>query len=117
MTIHADLKEHIDRQFADDLEKPAELFQDALVVHLSNGVAVELRFSGQREYAINWRAGDAQLRIDTAPLHPELASFPNHLHDANGSIRFDPVTQIERAPWDNACALIEMLLKNPLLNP
>lgn len=115
MTEHIALKDHIDRHFDAQLEVPAQLLQDALLLRFGNGLTMELRFAGADEYAIAWQWGDAQLRIDTAPLHPELATFPQHLHDSHGVVHADPITHPGRAPWDNARALIDVVLRDPLL--
>jgi hypothetical protein len=112
---HAALKEAIDREFAAALVEPAELCLDALLLRLANDVALELRIAGPAEYAMAWRWGDAELRIDTAPLHRELATFPNHLHDADGALCADPLTRPGRDPWDNVRTVIAALLEDPLL--
>ncbi len=113
--IHLELQECIDREFAGALAQRTELCQDALLVRLGNEIVAELRFLTADEYSIGWRWGDAELRIDTAPVHPELATFPNHLHDADGKIRADPLTRPGAAPWENARAVIAALLEDPLL--
>jgi hypothetical protein len=78
---------------------------------------MEARFGAEDEYAFNWRWGEAELRIDTAPLHPILATFPNHLHDNVGVLRLDPVTDPARSPWENLRVLVAALMVDPLLRP
>jgi len=112
--IHSILKDAIEVEFAQALES-AELCRDALLVRLRNDVTIELRFADATEYAINWQWGDVQLRIDTAPMHPELTTFPNHLHDSDGELRTDRITRPGNAPWDNVRVLIAALLEDPLL--
>lgn len=109
------LRDAVDRHFADALAEPSRLLQDALIVALKNGATLELRFAGPGEYAIGWRWGDAELCIDTAPMHPALATFPNHWHDADGEMRADPLTHPCAEPWDNARAVIDAVLADPLL--
>lgn len=115
MTIHLELKERIEERYRDALAGPIELKQDALLVQLGNGVIAELRFASADEYVIAWRWGDAELRIDTAPLHAWLTTYPNHLHGADGEVRSDTLTGPRREPWDNARAVIDALLADPLL--
>lgn len=115
MTLHIDLKGAIDRHFAGRMAIDAQLAQDALVVRLNNGVMLELRYAGPDEYAFNWQWGDARMRIDTAPLHAELSTFPNHLHDADDAVRADPITRPDKEPWDNTRRLLEALTADPLL--
>lgn len=111
--ILADLKDAIDGEFASAAS--AVLCRDALIVQLRNEVALELRFADAREYSIGWRWGDAEQRIDTAPLHRDLATFPNHWHDADGRVQADPLTRPQDEPWANVRAVISALLEDPLL--
>lgn len=113
--LHNALKEAIDSQFAQAITEPAELCQDALLVRLDNGVVIELRIASAEEYAIAWRWGDTELRIDTAPLHPQLSTYPNHLHTGESQLLPDPLTHPGRDPWDNVNAVITALIGDPLL--
>ncbi|MBV8646127.1 hypothetical protein [Paludibacterium sp.] len=91
------------------------LCRDALQLQLANGVALMLCFASAAEYSMSWRWGDAEMRIDTAPTHPGLASAPNHLHLPDGNVVADPLSHVGAAPWDNAVRLVERLLAAPLL--
>ncbi len=113
--LHPALKGAIDGEFAAAMTEPAELCRDALLVRLRNGVIMELRIASAEQYAIGWRWGEAELRIDTAPLHRQLATFPNHMHDGEGNPQPDPLTRPGREPWDNVRGVIAALLDDPLL--
>lgn len=112
--LHNALKEAIDVQFAQAIAEPTERCQDALLVRLGNGVIIELRIANAEEYAITWRWGDAELRIDTAPLHPQLSTYPNHLHGEDQLLP-DPLTHPGRDPWENVSSVITAILGDPLL--
>ncbi|HEY8907231.1 MAG TPA: hypothetical protein VIM63_14470 [Rhodoferax sp.] len=113
--LHNALKEAIDVQFAQAITEPTERCQDALLVRLSNGVVIEIRIASAQDYAISWRWGDVELRIDTAPLHPQLATFPNHLHTDTGQLLSDPLTHHGCDPWTNISTVIAALIDDPLL--
>lgn len=113
--LHLELKEAIDLEFAAAIAEPAELCRDAVLVRLPNGVTIEIRVASAEEYSFGWRWGEAELRIDTAPLHRQVATFPNHLHDAEGRLLPDPITRPGRDPWENVRAVIATLLEDPLL--
>lgn len=113
--LNVAIKEAVELHFADRLAAPPEIHQDALLLNLDNGVAMELRFASPEEYAIVWHWGDASMRIDTAPLHRDLPSFPNHFHDAANNIRADALTHPGKAPWDNVCTVLDAVLSDPLL--
>lgn len=115
MSLHLELGTAIDAGFADDLESPVEQKQDAMIVRLKNGVTLEVRYAAADAYSLRWVYGDATSGIDTAPLHPGLATFPNHMHDAAGHIVADPITRADTSPADNLSCLIRALLDDPML--
>lgn len=115
MSLHIELADHIGSTFDARLSQPVEHRQDALVVHLDNGVTLTVRYAANDAYSLRWTCGDAELGIDTAPLHRELQTFPNHLHDSSGKPLPDPLTRTECAPADNLSRVIEALLADPTL--
>lgn len=114
MTLHATLADEIVSHFGEHLDGAPQLGQDALTLHFQNGLVLQARFASAEEYSIQWRFGEAELRIDTAPLHPELSTFPHHLHDSQGNLHPDPLTVPGRPPRDNIRAVLDIVLKNPL---
>ena len=115
MSLHLELKARIEERYGAHLPAGAELKLDALLLRFDSGLALELRFASAEEYAFNWIWGEAGLRIDTAPLHPELKTRPHHLHDVDGIPRDDPLTRPGAAPWDNVRKVIDAVLDDPLL--
>lgn len=115
MSLHLELAALIEEHFGEHLEAPADVKYDALIAHFANGVTLEARIAAPEAYAIAWAWGEAELRIDTAPLHPELATRPNHLHAADGQLRADPLTCTDASPWDNLRRVIATILDDPFL--
>ncbi len=115
MSLHLELGSTIDMTFGDDLDSPVEQKQDAMIVRLKNGVTLDVRYAAPDAYSLRWLYGDAESGIDTAPLHHELASFPNHFHEAGGRIIADPITRTDASPADNLQNLIRALIDNPML--
>lgn len=115
MTVHHDLKEKIEQDYGNRLRGPVQLKQDALRLSLVNDAQLEIRYASPQEYSLAWQWGDASLRIDTAPLHAHVPTWPNHLHDADGRVRADPLTAPGRDPWENVRSVLDALLADPLL--
>lgn len=115
MMLHLQLKQHIEGHFAARLNKEVVLLQDALQLSLDNGVEAEIRYLDPAEYSMHWLYGEARFRIDTAPLHSGLETFPNHLHDMEGNVRDDRLTIHGAEPWRNVRAVLEALIDNPML--
>ena len=114
--LHLQLKGQIEKEYAEHLSREVAMLQDALRLTFDNGVEAELRYVDPEAYSLCWLWGDAEFRIDTAPLHSGLKTFPNHLHDAEGNIVDDPLTVHGADPWRNVRAVLDALLANPMLN-
>ena len=115
MSLHLELGSAIEAAFGDDLDSPVEQKQDAMIVHLKNGVTLNVRYAAPDAYSLRWVYGDTESGIDTAPLHRGLATFPNHFHDAGGHVVADPITRPDAPPEDNLNRLIRALLDDPML--
>ena len=113
--VHAMLREQVEVHYADRLSEPVRLAQDALLAFFDTGLIVEARYFSVDEYSIAWCWGEAELRIDTAPVHPDCATFPQHLHDDSGQLRADAFTRPGAPCWSNFSRLIDALLLDPLL--
>lgn len=117
MNLHAELLKHVEHNFAARLLKPPQLTQDALTLALDNGVVLTVRYATDDAYSLRWNnSADATgtgSGIDTAPTHPELATYPNHLHLADGRVVADPLTRPGALPETNVGAVIEALLQDP----
>lgn len=124
---HLDLAPHLETTFASDLDGPLDCKQDGLRIMLRNGLAVTVHYLADDAYSIRWQprhahTGDAGDRrdtpaagIDTAPLHADLATCPNHLHLADGRIVADPLTRCGATPADNVGAVLRALLDGALV--
>ena len=115
MSLHLELGSRLSAAFCDVLASPNEQKPDAMIGRLSNGVTLVVRYAAADAYSLRWVYGDAESGIDTAPLHRDLATFPNHMHEADGRIVADPLTRPEASPVDNLQSLIRALLDNPML--
>ena len=119
MNLHPTILEHVEREHGDALAVPPQLNQDALTIVLRNGVMLTVRYAAPDAYSLRWRTGlgtdAAELGIDTAPTHPQLATSPNHLHRADGSVVADPLTRVDASPEANVSALLVALASDPLL--
>lgn len=115
ISVHLMLKDNVDQHYADRLSEPVRLAQDALLLAFDSGLMIEARYFSRDEYSIAWSWGEAELRIDTAPLHADCTTFPQHLHDDAGMLRADLVTEAGTECWVNFSRLIDLLLLDPLL--
>jgi hypothetical protein len=115
-SVHLMLKDRVEAHYADRLDGPVSMMQDALLLSFDNGMSMEVRYYSADEYQVVWIWGEAQLRIDTAPTHPQCPTFPHHLHGDDGGIHADSVTLPGSDCWTNFSRLLDVLLADPLLS-
>lgn len=113
--LHLILKEMLEEHYAQRMVEPVRLAQDALTLSFDTDLMMEVRYFSDEEYSINWSWGDAELRIDTAPIHVNCAIFPLHVHDENGAVRPGPSAIPGLDSWHNFSRLLDILLLDPLL--
>lgn len=115
LSVHWGLKEKLESHYALRLAEPVRLAQDALMLSFDIGLSVEVRYFSPQEYSIEWRWRDAKLRIDTAPAHPDHATFPRHRHGEDDLPVPDAATSADTDCWLNLSGLLNLLLQDPLL--
>lgn len=117
MSLHFELATAVETAFSDQLDAPLEQKQDALVIRMKNGVVLTVHYAADDAYSLHWNheASGVEARIDTAPLHRDLATFPNHFHTPAGRVSADPITRPDAPPVDNLQRLIGALLDDPTL--
>jgi hypothetical protein len=113
--LHLELALALEEHFGEHLEGAVDVRQDALLGRFQNGVSLEVRYAAVDAYALEWTWGEARFILDTAPLHPQLGTFPNHLQDAAGQVVNDPLTRCGAVPWDNLRVVVAAILTDPLL--
>jgi hypothetical protein len=116
LSLHWRLKEQLEIHYAPRLSEPVRLAQDALLLAFDTGLLMEVRYANEYEYALAWSWGDAELRIDTAPAGRSHPAPAHRLHGPDGARRIDRLTAPGADCWRNFSGLLEVLLRDPLLN-
>ncbi|MHB1660747.1 MAG: toxin-antitoxin system TumE family protein [bacterium] len=102
------LANNINSKFNNVLKTPAEIKSDGMLLEFNDGSSLELYYPNKKEYSFNFlKDGKKLFVIDTAPIHNELETFPNHIHDFEGKLIKDEITNINNEPVKN----IENFLK------
>lgn len=115
-SLHLELSDAIISGYGEHLLDIPKVSHDAIIVRFSSGLSLECRFANEEEYSVVWLWQDSLFRIDTAPVHPDLGTFPNHLHLPDGTTVADPLTQPGRRPWENLVVILEKVLTSPGLS-
>ena len=109
--IHERLVKVIGEEFGPFILEGPEIFYDGVKVKLKNGFTLTVIYPRDREYLFSWCAGDRKERIDTAPVHNGLKTFPNHYHTSRGEVKEDPLTAPSRPPEENLRQVMRALLE------
>ncbi len=114
-SLHLELAETLGEALGAELAAAPQPALDALVLRLANGIELTVRYAAPDAYSLRWTRGEAECGIDTAPVHRDLATSPNHFHDAAGRTLADPVTDPKAAPAENVIRLVHRLTAEPTL--
>lgn len=114
MIIQLELADFLDESHHEDMQGPVERRQDAIIVQLANGVTLTIHYAASDAYSLNWSHPGGSASIDTAPVHHDLATFPNHLHLVDGTVVADPITDPSDTPRTNLSRLIHTLTHGAL---
>ena len=116
MNLHTMISEQIITDFGERLADLPVQNQDAIEIRFDTGMVLQIRYPNLDEYSLRWTYRERTLGIDTAPVHTELETFPNHLHDGEGRIRSDRLTRPGQPAWDNLHPFITTILGDPWLD-
>jgi hypothetical protein len=72
-----------------------------------DGSYMDIRYPVDSKYSFHWQREEGIIRIDTAPHHRKLSTFPRHMHNGNeDNVVEDSVTRIDNTIEENVkCVL------------
>ncbi len=63
-----------------EIIKEIQLYTDRIRLTLEIKSWIEIRYPVLSKFSFHWELGNSIYRFDTAPHHPDLASYPRHIH-------------------------------------
>ncbi len=85
-----------------DIVMDAELYADRVRLILIDGSWIEVRYPVEDKFSFHWQRGDKIYRIDTAPHHKGMRSFPRHIHfGSEDNVIEDDVSEENVSPEEN----------------
>lgn len=110
------VREIVERTCADVVTK-VETLDDCVRIFLEDESVVDIRYPCRTKYSFHWQRKDKMYRVDTAPHHRDLASYPRHIHyGKEGNVIEDTITDGEATPAENIEAVMEWI-RNIMENP
>jgi len=100
--------EIITTEFPTLIAEPPDVSPTRLRVRLVDSTLLEIRYPREDEFSFHWQQADEPTRLNTAPHHPDLSTFPRHLH-IGGRVEEDHITSSEASPEDNLRSVLHFI--------
>ena len=85
-----------------DIVIDAELRADRIRLILIDGSWIEVRYPVKDKFSFHWQRDGRIYRIDTAPHHREISTFPRHIHfGSEDNVIEDYVLKEKASPEEN----------------
>ena len=85
-----------------DIVVNAELHADRVRFILIDCSRIDVRYPIENKFSFHWQRGNMIYRIDTAPHHKDIKSFPSHIHfGSEDNIIEDSVLRANGSPEEN----------------
>jgi len=80
----------------------AELHADRVRLILIDGSWIDVRYPVKDKFSFHWQRDDKIYRIDTAPHHKGIRTFPRHIHfGSEDNVIEDSVLEENASPEEN----------------
>ena len=96
-----------EEQFSDILREAPIIYSDKVRLILVDGSYMDIRYPVDSKYSFHWQREDEIIRIDTAPHHRQISTYPRHMHSGKeDNVVEDSVTRIDNTIDENVkCVL------------
>jgi len=85
-----------------DIIANAELYADRIRLILIDDSWIEVRYPVLDKFSFHWQRGERIYRIDTAPHHKGITTFPRHIHfGSEDNVLADDVLEANVSPEAN----------------
>lgn len=89
-------------EFKDILAREPLVLTDRIRLFLTDESLMDIRYPLDQDYSFHWERKSATYRINTAPDHPEIKSYPRHLHNGfDEKVVEDTITSLQNTPEQN----------------
>jgi len=93
--------------FSEILGEAPLIFSDKVRLVFVDGSYMDIRYPVESKYSFHWQREDEMIRIDTAPHHRKLSTYPQHMHlGIEENVVEDYITKIDNTIDENVkCVL------------
>ncbi len=96
--------------FSDILSEAPIIYSDKVRLVFIDGSYMDIRYPIDSKYSFHWGRENEIIRIDTAPHHRQLSSYPRHTHlGKEENVVEDSVTGIDNTIEENVICVLRFV--------
>jgi len=89
-------------EFSDILKRKPLILRDRIRLLFIDESFMDIRYPINHDYSFHWQRKGELYRINTAPDHPEIETFPRHIHARTEENTIpDTITSLHNTPEEN----------------
>jgi len=89
-------------EFRDILKQEPLILRDRIRLLFIDESFMDIHYPVDHDYSFHWQRKRELYRINTAPDHPEIETFPRHIHAGEEeNITSDTITSLNNPPEEN----------------
>lgn len=99
-----------EEHFSDILNEAPMIYSDKVRLVFIDGSYMDIRYPIDSKYSFHWDRENEIIRIDTAPHHRQLSSYPRHMHlEKEETVVEDSVTGIDNTIEENVICVLRFV--------
>lgn len=99
-----------EEHFSDILSEAQIIYSDKVRLVFIDGSYMDIRYPVDSKYSFHWERESEIIRIDTAPHHRQLSSYPRHMHlGKEDNVVEDSVTGIDNTIEENVICVLKFV--------
>ena len=99
-----------EEHFSDIIIEAPIIFSDKVRLLFIDGSFMDIRYPVDSKYSFHWQLEDEIIRIDTAPHHRQVSTYPRHMHiGKEENVVEDSVTEIGNTMEENVKCVLEFV--------
>ena len=99
-----------EEHFSDIISEAPIIFSDKVRLLFIDGSFMDIRYPVDSKYSFHWQLEDEIIRIDTAPHHRRVSTYPRYMHiGKEENVIEDSVTEIGNTVEENVKCVLEFV--------
>ncbi len=104
------IAQRAEEHFSDILSEAPIIYSDKVRLVFVDGSYMDIRYPVNSKYSFHWQREGEIIRIDTAPHHRQLSTYPRHMHNGKeNDVVEDSVTELDNTIEENVMCVLEFV--------